>query len=394
MKKTLFLILCCVLLLALNAGAAEDGETRWTVTTPEDAPWLVTSPTLNGKIDQALTQVSEAGEAPRRLLEERIITLTKGDRTERIYYDDLYGETWLVTGETPVLLEGDLGPSLAYPFRLWVEETSLDFDGAAAYENFLAPWGWTPAFVVSRQTIPLPEKLTASRTDAADMYFTWAQLFLKDADYDLTPWLGEAVDVTILGLWETVPRSVFVPEDEENGIRVRSNLRCIVLEKDGEVIGAYLSAGRHNGTWKLSLKGSSPLDLLGTVDPTDYLLSRAELTDEDTAMAILTPEEVIRAYFADGAPANRYAPRSQLLTLRCANLVDDQLFAPYGEEFPYGEDSATSQLALGEISDLAPMPNDPDVWCVRFADETLLYVRLLHESDATGWKILWCYDFY
>ena len=392
MKQFFLLILTIMLILACGAAAGE--ETRWTVAAPEDAPWLVTSPTLNAKIDEALARTGEGGETPRRRLEERVITLTKGDRTERIYYDDLYGETWLLTGETPVLLENDLGASLTYPFRLWVEETSLDFDGAAAYEDFLAPWGWTPSFVISRHTIRLPEKLTASRTDAADMYFTWAQLFLKDAGYDLTPWLGQEVDVVIMGLWESVPRSAFVPEDEENGIRTRNSLRCIVLEQEGEILGAYLSAGRHDATWKLSLKGTRPLDLLGTDDPTDYLLSRAVLTDEDTAMAVLTPEEVVRAYFADGAPANRYAPRSRLLALRCVNMADNLLFVPYGEEYPFEEDEEEAALLPGEISDLAPMPNDPDVWHVRFADGGERYVRLVHESDATGWKILWCYDFY
>ena len=392
MKHFFLLILAGLLLLACGAAAAD--EARWTVTTPEDAPWLVTSPVLNEKIDEALTRVGEGGETPRRLLEERIITLTKGERTERVYYDDLYGETWLVTGEEPVLLEGGLGPALAFPFRLWVEETSLDFDGAAAYEDFLAPWGWTPSFVISRQTFLLPEKLTASRTDAADLYFTWVRLFLQDAGYDLTPYLGQEVDVVILGLWESVPRSTFVPEDEENGIRLPVSLRCIVLEQEGEIIGAYLSAGRHDCTWKLSLKGGRPLDLLGTDDPTDYLLSRAELTDEDTALAVLTPEEMIRAYFADGGPANRYAPRSLLLAQRCANMPDNMLFVPYGEEFPFDREPETTPVPWGEIEDLEPMPNDPDVWHVRFAGGSERYVKLVHESDATGWKIRWCYDFY
>lgn len=401
MRRMLFVLLCCTLLLALNAGAAEDAETRWTVTTPEDAPWLVTSPTLNGKIDVALTQVSQAGEAPRRLLEERIITLTRGERTERIYYDDLYGETWLVTGETPVRLENDLGASLAAPFRLWVEETSLDFDGAAAYEELLAPWGWTPAYVISRHTLPLPEKLTASRTDAADLYFTWAQLFLKDAGYDLTPWLGQEIDVTILGLWETVPRSVFVSADLENDLRLLVNLRCIVLEKDGEVLGAFLSAGRHDCTWKLSLRGSAPLALLGTEDPTEYLMSHAVLTDEDSAMAVMTPEEVIRAWFSAEASPFQYTPRAELLRLRCANMPDDRLFVPLGEEFPFDDEPGEGESpaddapqARGTVEDLSPMPGDPDVWQVVLSGGAQWYVKLVHESDATGWKVLWCYDFY
>lgn len=390
MKHIAFALLLVLAVCGLGAACAEG----WQVTYARSrmAPPVtveITDPAVTALLEAGLAEALPTEEQPAVNANSRFITLTKGEETVTLFYDEVYHTTWRQEGETWVRLADSLGASLVYPFGLWMWDQP-DFEAAAAYADLLAPDGWTPFFVLGRQTLTLPESLTASVTDAADLYFTWAQLFLRDAGYDLTPYLGQEVNVTILGLWDTVERSRFAADDLARGIHLPVNLRCIVLEKDGEVIGAYLSYGRHDGDWKLSLKGRSPADLLGTEDPTDYLLSLAVLSDEEKALAALEPEDVIRAYFADPY-STALRPRARLLKDRCANMDDDQLFVPFGGEFP---EDAEEEPIEGAVADISLRDEGENVWQVRFDSGEIRYVKLIRESEATGWKVVWCYDYY
>ncbi len=394
MRRLLCALLCGILLLGLTPAPAETAE-PWVITTPEDERFEVRDPALAEEIREALTRRSEEGETPRRFLPERVITLSRGGETFRLYYDDLYGETWLVEADgTPVLLEGDPGASLVYPFRLWTEKPPLSTDGVEPWRELLAGYGWTPFFVISRETLTLPQRLTASTTDAADLYFTWLDLFLQDAGYDLTPYLGQEVQVTILGLWETVPWGSFNQMNWSSASSLPVNLRGIVLEQDGRVLGACVSAGRHDCTWKLSLKGSGALALLGIDDPTEYLVSRAEVSEEEAARAQLGPEEAVRGYFTAEDPRGDWTARRVLLARRCANMADDRLFLDFGEEYADEEDRANAAERLGEPAAVNLEDEVEYVWRADFPGGETRYVKLVHESDATGWKVLWCYDNY
>lgn len=239
------------------------------------------------------------------------------------------------------------------------------------HRALLQKYGWTVAFRHPHMPVQLPAALQTSRTDPAALHFTWADLFLRDAGYDITPCLGKAVIPYVYTLYETIPRAAFYTDDTSD---VRSAMRAVVLECDGQVIGAYLMAYSWDGSALMSLKGRAAPELLGDASTRDYLLARLPLTAEETELALLSPEEIITRYGA----------------------VNDPMLMPVEELL---QQLGTSGSALYHPLALAAAPTGATVQVLRRFDhptehvyevqtpDGLRFPSLVYESDSTGWKI-------
>ena len=299
-----------------------------------------------------------------------------GDRKYAIYqvfHDDLYNQAWLLapTGETfrvgcelPLLLQNTLadGPTFAVP---------------EAHRALLAEHGWTIAFRRDCPAETLPTTLAASRTDPAALHFTWANLFLRDAGYDITPCLGKTVLPYMYYLVEPVNRVKWMPSDArfftEGGTGgVLYSMKAIVLECEGEIIGAYLMALSWDGSNLMSLDSRTAIDLLGEDGIRDYLLAHSE---PDADLAALSPEEVIQRY------SETHDPRLETIDGLLSWLGTAHESGLYRRsEYNMNATQTNPAVSIRKIegtNHYEVHSQSGDVW----------YPALEWESDQTGWKI-------
>ncbi len=291
----------------------------------------------------------------------------------QVFHDNLYNQAWLLTPAGEIFRVGCELPLLLQN-TLWDSPT---FTIPAAHRSLLAEHGWTIAFRRSCTVETLPAELTASRTDPTALHFTWADLFLRDAGYDITPSLGKTVLPYMYYLVEPVNRVRWVPADArfltEGGTGgVLYSMKAIVLECEGEIIGAYLMALSWDGSNLMSLTGNTAIDLLGEDRIRDTLLAHSAL---DADLAALTPEEVIQRY------SETHDPHLEIidgLLYRLGTAHESGLYRRDVYELDtLRPDPAVSIRALDYDSQYEVCTESSEMW----------FPQLEWESDATGWKV-------
>ncbi len=400
--KWLALLVAVLLLTVFRPALSEQEEAFVTVGGKDmfgsEKTYNITHPDLIEAVRRELSAAVPA-EAPEKKHSSYDIQLSLDGETAALSYDDLYGNTYMEKEGQLYRLNGDSGAKLVYPGRLWLgSDGGPDFSVREEYTAFLKEWGWTPFFTLAETSVTLPGQLTASIADEGDLYFTWADLFLRQAGFDLSPWLGRQIDVSILGLWETAERSRFVQSDLDRDIHVTVNLRCVLLHAEGEIIGGFIAVGRHNGEWMMSLDGKTALDLLNTDDPTAYLVSRAVLTEQEKRLARETPEEVIRQYM-ETVPGELaiFMPRAQLLSELAMNMNDDQMFVTWEEQLVmtlYWLELDGEEIGFPTTVVCVEPMREENVYRVITGQGEDWHVFLTWESEETGWKVKACYDHY
>ncbi|MBR3763097.1 MAG: DUF4830 domain-containing protein [Clostridia bacterium] len=289
-----------------------------------------------------------------------------------ITHNDLYdlacvrlpdGTVHAISVDVPMMLSR----SLLEPVTFGIPET---------HDALLQKYGWTAAFRHPHMPVQLPQTLSASRTDAAALYFTWTDIFLRDAGYDITPYLGQAVIPYVYTVYESMPRALFYDNDASD---VRCSMFAVVLECDGQVIGAYLFAHSWDGSCLMSLKGNAAPALLSDDALDGYLLSRLPMTASEAELAALTPEEVIIHYGAVNDPSLMAIGE----LLRRLGTASSTLYDPLAlTAIPTG-DAVTVLRCLD-------LPNE-HMYEVQ-TTHGLRFPELVYESDATGWKIVNFYN--
>lgn len=376
MKRLLFLLLCLMLLPVLPAAAEGRAESvtiidvRYndvsvTITDGAFINWLL-----------GLLEVSDPCDPPEDSTADDTYHLWFNTGSNNrvgctIWYDDLYnqavltnfnGETHRISCDLPEMLQAALNGTPTFTIK-------------DEHRRLLADYGWTIAFRQPCMFTTLPAALNTSRTDAASLHFTWADLFLRDAGYDITPWLGKTVLPYVYNLYETVNRVAWEPSDAQLLDRtggVLCPMKAVVLEADGQVIGAYLMAVAWDGRDLMSLKGSTYLDLLGEESVRDYLLARLPMTQEERDMAALTPEEVIRRF----GETTDLRLHDITVTLRdLGTAYSPALYTP----IPF------TTLSKGAVESIEKT-DEEGMYLVRDASG-IWFPRVTLESEETGWKI-------
>lgn len=294
------------------------------------------------------------------------------DAAYQVYHDTLYNQAWLLTPSGEAFFADCKLPMLLH--NAVCDEPS--FDIPEEHRDLLAKYGWTLAFRRDCPADRLPDQLIAARTNESALHFTWANLFLQDAGYDLTPYLGKTVQPYMYYLAEPVNRIKWVPSDiqflaEDSTGGVLYSMKAIVLECEGEIIGAYLMALSWDGSNLMSLTGNTAVDLLGEDGIRDYLLAHAA---PEADLAAFTQEEVIQRY------AEVWDQRLELLdTLlnKLGTAHDGTLYRRYEDSTSIEPDPAVSIRKLEGTNNYKVRGESGEVW----------YPILVWESDETGWKI-------
>ena len=289
-----------------------------------------------------------------------------------IYHDSLYNKACLISPDSE-LFAADCALPLLLNNTIYDAPT---FHTPEAHRELLASHGWTIAFRRDCPAETLPTTLTASRTDESALHFTWADLFLQDAGYDITPYLGKTVQPYVYYLAEPINRVKWKPSDAkflvEGGTGgVLYSMKAVVLECEGEIIGAYLMALSWDGSNLMSLTGRTAIDLLWEDGVRTYLLAHAE---PDAELAALSPEEVIERY------SETHDPRLETI---------DGLLYGLGiahESGLYRSASAPDAAYCDPAVSVRKM-DFGDAYEVRTKSGETWYPQLEWESSQTGWKI-------
>lgn len=165
-------------------------------------------------------------------------------------------------------------------------DATVDVDPADA--RFLSEYGWTPFLRINTLTVDLPLAFVHQPGEYPEvLYWAYNNELNRDIGLDLTPYLGRAVEVNLYKVVEFLPE--FMRPRREAG-------RAVVVRHQGEIVGAWLDAGRHYA-FACSLTGC-PMEevtgrtweewIAGLIDPADPF---------ERELATLTPEEVIEAWF-------------------------------------------------------------------------------------------------
>ncbi len=302
------------------------------------------------------------------------VAFSDGD-TYVVWHDSLYEQACVTRPDGSVhALSADV-PNMLYSGMY----EGLSFDIPEEHRALLASYGWTVAFRHPHMLEKLPAALHTSRTDPTALYFAWADLFLRDGGYDITPCLGQAVVPYVYTLLEGVPRSAFTGREQDT---YRCSLFAVVLTTvDGQVIGSYLKAYAWEGSWLLSLKGSGAPALLDGMTIRDYLLARLPLTEDEAALAALSPEEVIARYGAVRDPG--LMEITELLDL--LGTAASTLYNPLVLMAVPSGDTVTSVKKL-DVTD-----GDAEAYQV-YLGTRMYFPYLVHESPETGWKVVSFYN--
>lgn len=376
MKKFLLPLMLLLLLTALPVLAEAPDSVTITLTSDYYAPSIRIEEAEFTQWLRALMSADAPCVPPDVAPADKLyaVTFHSGGHEEAytVYHDSLYNVACVTRPDGTVhSVSADLPMMLSHCLY-----EPASFNVKDEHRALLARHGWTVAFLYPHEELQLPVRLEASRTDATALHFVWADLFLRDAGYDITPWLGQTVIPYVYTLYETVNRIAWAPNDarllnEDGTGGVLYNLRAVVLEHDGQVIGAYLVACSWDGSNLLSLDGSAPLELLGGMSIREYLLSKLPSTAEEQALATLAPEEIIRRYGACNDP----------LLMDIAKLL---------------QRLGTANNSLFRTDPLQAVPTGRTVRSVETmydsvyeADEgqQSYYPRLVYESPETGWKV-------
>ncbi len=380
--KRLFLLLL-VLLMPVLPALAEAPETGLTIelmsTFHETPPRYIADEGFIRWLEPLLA-ADDPCTTPVELMpahHQFLLTFTAPDGTQTQYglwHDTLYEQATIthpdgtmhrITPDVPALLYAAVYDTVRFSVR---EE----------HRALLAENGWTVAYRVPMLITRLPEKLEASRTDASALYFTYANLFLEAGGYDITPHLGQPVIPYVYRLYERVNRIAWCPDDihllDENGEGgVMYGMQAVVLECGGEIIGAYLRADSWDTADMMTLDRRSSVDLLGDMSNGEYLLARLPMTEEEQALAALTPEEVVRRY------ASLRDPRLMAIDVTLSKVgagCEGILFSPLAA-LPTGLTALTVEQVERE-------PQFYEVW----GDGWCYYPEVVLESPETGWKLI------
>lgn len=241
-----------------------------------------------------------------------------GEYSCELYYDTLYNKAY-------ILKDGGLyktGTDFARYIDSFRRNTDITLQAAdSKTATLFAKYGWTLDYKLGRTDGKLNSITSLSGFDPSDCYFAYNNELSKDIGLDMSIYpKGYYVDIDIYRVHESMPEEFYPIQ----------NCRGIVLKHNGEIIGAFISAGRHRTFNACSLKGNSFEKVTGkTVD--EWLSDKLKADEYDKRLSKLEPEKVIEEYFKaldnkDFHAAQACVSKKTLLDYLTANMPNNKLF--------------------------------------------------------------------
>ena len=301
--------------------------------------------------------------------EYEITINSNSQKTVTLFYDTLYNKAYIKdeinfysADENFALFVGSLlefnpNTSIGIPN----EEKAL-----------FSKYGWNIKYHINNKTMTLVDFSTFKDFNSSDYYFAYNNELSKDIDLDMTAYIGKKVNIDIYYTYESMPEKFYPIK----------NARAIVVKYDGNIIGAYLSSGRHSAENACSLKGNSFEEI------TDQNFSKFLSTYlKSDNIANKAPEEVIKEYFNtlnnNKNKAVQYWSAEYILSNLCTNMDNSELFNK-NINLPFSDQN----MKITNINTTESKNTDTlKVYNVTFDNSECWDFYMVYESKQTGWKI-------
>jgi hypothetical protein len=232
-----------------------------------------------------------------------------------------------------------------------------------------------------------------------EYYFAYNNELSKDIGLDMSRYSNTGVDVEIYRIHESMPQEFYPIQD----------CRGIVVRKNGEIIGAFISAGRHSTFNACSLRGKSFEEVTGQT-LYEWFAGMIQADELEVSLSKLEPEQVIEKYFTalnnkDAKTAEYCISKKTLLGSLTSNMQNSELFndsvvLPLTEA-DFGARSNLDNLKSAKLLK-TELFDEPDKYTkIYSATVDLQYKKaiiissgqqywechMVYESPQTGWKI-------
>ena len=265
-------------------------------------------------------------------------------------------------------------------------------------KSFLKDYGWTLYFHINSFKTRLPENFIHHPGEfPSTLYWSYNNRLNQDIGMDLTPYLGEEVNIKLYKIADHLPD--FMHPRKGAG-------RAVLVRHGDDIIGTWLDAGRHDG-FACSLKGRSREEITGktwekwvgeVIDPENPL---------EKELAALSPEEIIAEYYrgvdlGDHFRAYACCSRKFLRSILFSNMDNRYL---YNDGFH--EIMGLSNYTAAKLLDIRPVnirdySSNTDVEKRQYQVTVDLkmkkemthvsglqtrFINMVKETPQTGWRI-------
>ena len=292
-----------------------------------------------------------------------------GEKSITLFYDTLYNKAY-IKDEVNFYSSNEDFARFTDSLLEFNPNTSSDIPNEE--KALFSKYGWSIKYHINSKTITLDNFSIPDDFNSSDYYFAYNNELSKDIGLDMTDYTGKKVNINIYYVNEPMPEKFYPIK----------NARAIVIKYDGDIIGAYLSSGRHSAKNACSLKGNSFEEVTGK-SFSEFLSTN--LKNED--MANKAPEEVIKNYFytlnTNKNNAVKYWSYEYVLSDLCTNMDNSELFNE-NINLPFADRNM-------KITNITAKENGNSdnlkVFSVTFENSEFWDFYLVYESEQTGWKI-------
>ncbi len=320
-----------------------------------------------------------------------ILTLKDGSKNEFMFaYDDLYQRGYVQIEEALL----DPGYDFFRYLDDYVEYRHHDTAIDRKVSDLFRKYGWTTDYLINSIKVTLPSDLKHQAGEfPLKLYWAYNNELSKSVGLDFSGYLGENVNAEIYRLREPLP----------DFLKPRCDARGIIIKHNGEIIGAYIDAGRHSG-FACSLDKRSLKDVTGK-DWGNWIDGFIDYSDEiEIKLSSMSPEELIRLYFK---AMDEHDEKTLLACLTRESLCN-YLFANMDNNLLYNRDSAyisdgysnVKSVKLIDMSEMKDIENPDGIieYCVTvdFKFKKVItsgngvqprFVLLMKETEKGGWRI-------
>lgn len=317
-------------------------------------------------------------------------------KTVSVFWDTLYDKAYVADGNALYTVSTDFARFV----DSFLENTGLSYEIGNEENQLFRDYGWTLDYKINKINEILPAIKELGEFNPCDYYFAYNNELSKDIGLDMSDFAGKVVTAEIYRINESMPEEFYPIQ----------NARGIVVKCDGKIIGAYISAGRHQAENACSLKRRS----FETITEGDFNTWLASRLKEEKDIIAGDPEEIIKRYFKalgekdEQAAVNCIAKQTMFEELT-ANMLNDKLYNKAvglqleNTAFIEYDDKSVDNIKTIKSVEIKPVTSEENSETVKtygvsfdveyeregtISSEGQCWIcSVVYESEQTGWKI-------
>ena len=234
-----------------------------------------------------------------------------------LYYNVLEDKAYLVKDGGLYEISTDFARYVAS----FLENLNVTFHMKEEVVALFAEYGWTLDYQIYAMNNKLNEIRTLSAFNPNAYYFAYNNELSKDIGLDISKYSNSTnIDIEIYRIRERMPQEFYPARDA----------RGIVVKSGNDIIGAFISSGRHSAFTACSLKGNSFEEVTG-LTLTEWITKIVAADQTENELSQFEPEKVIEEYFnaldqKDERTALYCMWKGSLLEKLTANMPNEELF--------------------------------------------------------------------